>query len=525
MPIHLGPQKHDEIYYQIKNAFSDFALFEKLVAVQLRKVISDTENVEIDMKTTRKVTDRYFDTNLFQTEQQKLLLTQIQLILKTTYVLILSNSEESKKLLYSNVQELLHNYPQFLSEDEEELQYLLKFRNYLKIALLIIPARLNKQLLIKIAARLEGSGTEYITGGGQKACVTRRCDIYEREGNVAKTSKPKNKANVQTAVNQQAAYISGANVTVAPNLSGKKRANNHASLRDVKLIRLTSEEIRHLSQGPVDPFSNQNQMQPPNPTPVDYPNSSSSSIFESQRNLTVNANPTASLAAVDHPYPLQPQLSELSTFSLGFMNTEQVASLEEAGHYMPPSAYDQDTDVIESLDDLMEMRKSDTVIDQLPPLNSVRPNNNIVFVSQGATHGFSNTQQPPIVSSGTLGNLSLSSTFPPPLQREHSDVLDRLFNENTELWNHLSPPTEQNYLGPPEFRPTEISENSGDNVSPIVPLQQLNTEGSVSSVSSQPVFIPPPIQMIRTVSWDVYTGTFTEDLQQYLQNTSSVGSN
>jgi replication initiation and membrane attachment protein DnaB len=113
MPVTLSSEMHDNIYEEIKNAFSDFALFDKLVGKQLQKVIAESNNVEIDMKTTRKVTDRYFDVDLFQTDQQKALLTQIQLILKTTYVLILSYYPESQKMTYKSIDELLEHYPSF----------------------------------------------------------------------------------------------------------------------------------------------------------------------------------------------------------------------------------------------------------------------------------------------------------------------------------------------------------------------------------------------------------------------------
>jgi hypothetical protein len=188
MPVALPESVHEEIFQAIKRSFHDFALFESLLEKRLRQVISDADKVEVDVKTTRKLTERYFDVQAFQTEKQKLALSQIHVILRTTYVLILSHHASVQELQWNSLSTLLQHYPQFVDQDEHELRYLLRFRNMLRVALLIIPPRLNKQLLLKVAGHLEGSGKEYITGGGQKPCVTRRVQIYEREGISISTS-------------------------------------------------------------------------------------------------------------------------------------------------------------------------------------------------------------------------------------------------------------------------------------------------------------------------------------------------
>lgn len=184
MPVVLSPNIHDEIFEKVKLAFVDFPLFDQIVGKQLKQLISDTNTIDIDAKSLRKLTEKYFDIDSFKTEQQKLILQQIHLILRTAYVVVLSYQDNVKPLLWNDINKLLENYPQFQGQDEDELKYLLTFRNYLRVSLLIIPARLNKQLLLKIAAKLEGSRNEYITGGGQKPCVTRRVEIYEQEGNI-----------------------------------------------------------------------------------------------------------------------------------------------------------------------------------------------------------------------------------------------------------------------------------------------------------------------------------------------------
>lgn len=180
----LPPSVQEEIYNALKSAYSDFHLFESLVASKLWQCVKDTDHVEINVKTTKRVVERYYDMTMFQSKEQKSLLAQIQQIFQTCYVLVLSYHDHGQALLWPDVTTLKLNYPQFACCDETELNFLLKFRNMMRVALLIIPAYKHKQNLLRIAARLEGSHNEYITGGGQKASVTRRVDIYEKEGGV-----------------------------------------------------------------------------------------------------------------------------------------------------------------------------------------------------------------------------------------------------------------------------------------------------------------------------------------------------
>lgn len=356
MPIPLSPAMQQEIYDRIYHAFSDFKFFNSLVSKQLRECISDvTTHVEIDMKTTKKIVERYYDTSLFlQTnlstpststssssttaknntsevdpkKQRKILLSQVDLILKTTYVLILSYLAEYQNnhgFLFQSTNELLQQYPEFVripptntvttgttgvtetvnvlttNLDADELTYLLHFRNYLKLALIIIPPKMNKNLLIKIASRLEGSGNFYITGGGQKPAVTRREYIFEKETAIPKMPKKKKNIKVDQMSNSenpdnglgvnQSSHFSGdytdassdsddsANrgnmnsknktVSSAASTTNNKRKKSQAKTtsegtnkrgrtyilpKDLQAIRLTSEEIHQLVKAPTDPF-------------------------------------------------------------------------------------------------------------------------------------------------------------------------------------------------------------------------------------------------------------------------------
>jgi hypothetical protein len=443
MPFKLSSEQHEEIYQKIKHCFSDFALFESLVAKQLRKVISETNNVEIDVKTTRKITERYFDVEKFQTNQQKLLLTQIQLILKTTYVLILSyNPENQEEFTWKDIDTFIQNYPQYASEERQELDYLLNYRNYLRIALEIIPARLNKQLLLKIASRLEGSNNEYITGGGQKPCVTRRVEIYEREGNVARPTRRRDAKDEEAAESpDDVDAVKTLSKQKVSNSVNRKRPISHASLRDVKMIRLPSEEVRQLASGPADPFAA--------PSPSNLPNQHPPLLLS--QNLSSSTSSTM-------PAPLS--LSHLSSDS-----------------------------VMRSIEDILGMEESP---------------NPLPLVGLGPT-----LHNPPAMSTADL-----IQSFPPTLQRAHSDVLDRLLSENSEFWTDVA----GSETGPGAVPSLPLADQPPLPLSTLPPPpqaqqpQQYHISGSIT-VPTGGGGVSLPLQLLRTVSWDVYNGTFTEDLK------------
>ena len=176
--------------------------------------------------------------------------------------------------------ELLRRYPDFVEvKERQELQYLLAFRNIIRIALLVIPPLSNKQLLLNIGGRLEGSGNEYITGTGQKICVTRRVIIYEQEGSVTvQKKKPKIPYSHLQGQPQglkqtlgysqgpgpqlyhhepQASSGSGSSGYVSGTSAGTKHQSNHeyVSSSKIKRIRLADEDIKELLSKPTPPLN------------------------------------------------------------------------------------------------------------------------------------------------------------------------------------------------------------------------------------------------------------------------------
>lgn len=90
------------------------------------------------------------------------------------------------------MKELLITYPQFKSCDEEELEYLLIFRNmiYLSVNLFKDLSQM-KGILLQAGSLFENSGNQYITGSGANPSTTRRIDIYQSESGITPKKCPK----------------------------------------------------------------------------------------------------------------------------------------------------------------------------------------------------------------------------------------------------------------------------------------------------------------------------------------------
>jgi hypothetical protein len=461
MPVVLSPNVQEEIFEKVKTSFVDFTLFDQLVAKQLKQAISDSNNIDIDAKSVRKLTEKYFDSDSFKTEQQKLLLTQIQLILRTAYVVILSYHENIQPLLWKDVSTLLEHYPQFQGQEEDELRYLLNFRNFLRVALIIIPARLNKQLLLKIAAKLEGSRNEYITGGGQKPCVTRRVEIYEQEGNIQPEKR-------QDRIRP-------------PKIPGKKRSGNQ-TLKDLKLLRLPSEEVRALTKAPSE-------------------HEKKSKSHKHHAHAPAQQMPPHHAQPPMHFYPpYHPMYSGVPTF----MDFPQ----PNFTNIVPPNGFPgffDDSVVTESMDDLLAFNCPPGHPGALPPGEALPldfsympppmhpygayppmapPPHSNANPSNGGTQpggsasgnttssssGSNSAAVPPQTANGNMPPPPLpSSQFPPVLSREQSELIDRLLLPESEFWAANNP------------------ENANH-----------------------------PLALMRNISWDIYNGTFGDDLKNIL---------
>lgn len=254
----MPARKLAEIFEDMKVMFSDFKYFDSLVAEKLQNAIMATAEVGINEKmcTSLYIINQYFQKDIFNTPERKLILSQILIVFKTCYVYMISKLPSSLALRWETDAQLLAAYPEFAVQAEYERSLLLEFRNILRIGLQIIPAPKNKNVLIKVAERLEGADRRYVTGGGQKPAVSRRVAIYLQEG--GGETKPSNRGNVnkeKRSLSEVSEDPSDATTTfAAAGTAQKKRKVTITSLKKLKLLRLSSEELKDLSKGPVDSF-------------------------------------------------------------------------------------------------------------------------------------------------------------------------------------------------------------------------------------------------------------------------------
>jgi len=129
------------------------------------------------------------DVNKWNREEERRLCFELSLIK------LYSHHPECKQLFIHTYDELLQSYPEFetVQYEADEMEKLLLFRNYMKVACCTMQAHNNKGHLLDLVTRLcEGSPEiiKYITGSGEKPTTRRRVLIYEREGEVSKISRP-----------------------------------------------------------------------------------------------------------------------------------------------------------------------------------------------------------------------------------------------------------------------------------------------------------------------------------------------
>ncbi len=86
-------------------------------------------------------------------------------------------------ILYHSIDEMLEVYPEFTDLDHQEKQKLQDFCNFMKLGILIQPARSHKGHLLDLVTRVtEGRDVKYVCGSGQSGATNRRVLVFEREG-------------------------------------------------------------------------------------------------------------------------------------------------------------------------------------------------------------------------------------------------------------------------------------------------------------------------------------------------------
>jgi len=177
-------------------------------------------NSYFSKKELNKYSDTYIDTLLNKCEKECLLIG-IEAINSSNFNILVTNSLKNingtislcpliRNLVYSYIimriynfnctinhseiidrNKLLENYSEFIDLPEEEINYLLKFRNIVKIIVSMFESKMIKQICMDIASILEGSGKNYICGSGETQQTKRRVLIFRKEADMY----PKKRSN------------------------------------------------------------------------------------------------------------------------------------------------------------------------------------------------------------------------------------------------------------------------------------------------------------------------------------------
>jgi hypothetical protein len=148
---------------------------------------------DINMASLKELMKSYPDIINFKSSMisGKEFLFLVEVFVKAAVVYYLSLREIKIFEMIHTPEELMEDYPSFSAAvlSADELQYLIRYCNMMKLAVEVIPAKGNKRLMMTICSLLEGSGKVYTTGSTQSSSTSRRVLIYEQESGLQPTRR------------------------------------------------------------------------------------------------------------------------------------------------------------------------------------------------------------------------------------------------------------------------------------------------------------------------------------------------
>merc|ERR1711991_15748 len=113
---------------------------------------------------------------------------------------------------------MVREFPEFSGLSHEEISKLNDYRNMMKIAIQVIPAKWNYNHLLALVARLaEGGKVKYVTGSGATDQTKYRMIIYEKISGIPKQKRIEKKYAPLLGMldGDSAAYIGSNNPVVS----------------------------------------------------------------------------------------------------------------------------------------------------------------------------------------------------------------------------------------------------------------------------------------------------------------------
>lgn len=190
--VNVSPQVVQVISI-MKRAFSDVWHFDLLMTLPLRLLIEDQlkliadgrcDHVELTCVNEDDTLKRIYSVDSFQRKELRPFWERMRHIMTACKLFLLADTRAAQVYKMHQVTELFELYPEFVSlietGDSVELEYLLRFRNFMKLGCVVVVGK-PKIFLLRVVERLEGADNQYITGKGQTDATDRRVLIFARE--------------------------------------------------------------------------------------------------------------------------------------------------------------------------------------------------------------------------------------------------------------------------------------------------------------------------------------------------------
>lgn len=184
----------------MKRAFSDVWHFDLLMTLPLRLLIEDQfrliddgrcDGVELTCVNEDDTLKRIYSVDSFQRKELRPFWERMRHIMTACKLFLLADTRAARVYQMHHVTELFELYPEFVAlietGDSVELEYLLRFRNFMKLGCVVVVGK-PKIFLLRVVERLEGADNQYITGKGQTDATDRRVLIFARESGNEDTS-------------------------------------------------------------------------------------------------------------------------------------------------------------------------------------------------------------------------------------------------------------------------------------------------------------------------------------------------
>eukprot|EP01032_Pedospumella_encystans_P012267 gene12267-14203_t len=198
----LTPALKEQTVNELRVAFADVpsALFNELTPIlhQAMDFVAIKFNFKSSNIRLKMFADQYLPENFATDAAGKARLETIRLIVAACCVLLLSKHDHAKSLFITpfHAEAYLDHYLEinndlFASTTEIEEARFVPFINILRTTLLVVPPRLNKQLIINIACRLQTPHPLiYTWGKGMCPELKRFVAIYEKESGETLKARP-----------------------------------------------------------------------------------------------------------------------------------------------------------------------------------------------------------------------------------------------------------------------------------------------------------------------------------------------